>query len=143
MWTQPVSACRSRQDAVNSYESKRTMVSSLVRTDEHTFHEAGIRVEIVRRRPAGFRVRPYPAEIQVDTPDESLEVRNRGWVAAVGLKTFRISWCERPIDWTWKEKVSGRSERVYVRIGECYPAMTFTFTFAFIFVICHYRLPKP
>ena len=91
MWTEQVFPCRSWQDAVDSYESKRAMVSSLVRTDEHAFHKASIRVEIIRRRRAGFRVRPCPAESQVDLPDESLEVRNCGRVAAVRLNTMRIS----------------------------------------------------
>src|SRR5262249_52139308 len=136
MRTEQVLACRSRQDAVDSYESKRAMVSSLVRTNKHAFHKAGIRVEIVRRRCAGFGVCPYAAESQVDIPNESLEVRNCGWVAAVRLNTMRISVrCCRSIDRTWKEEVGGcrGRGRGYLRNWQWYPAMTF----AFIFLISH------
>ena len=62
MWTKQVLACRSRQDAVDSYEGESAVVPSLVRTDKHAFHKAGIRVEIVWRRHAGFGVRSHPAE---------------------------------------------------------------------------------
>lgn len=93
MRTEQVLSCRSRQDAVDSNEGERAPVPSLIRTDKRALHKAGIRVEFVRRRPAGFGVRSRPAESQVDLPDESFEVCNRRWVTAVRVRTMRVCGC--------------------------------------------------
>ncbi len=86
-------AQRARCDAVNSYESKRAVMRSLVRSDKRPFHESCVCVELIWGRHAGFGIRSRSAKGEVNLADKPFKIRNRGWVAPFGVRTCGIRRC--------------------------------------------------
>jgi hypothetical protein len=103
--TKLVPTCRSRQDAVDSYKGESAKVPSFIRAHKRALHEAGVRVEIVRRLRTSFEIRSGATEIQVHLSDESVEVRDRGRIPAVGMLAKGVSGYCSAFDRTREEKV--------------------------------------
>src|SRR5437867_11287372 len=60
--TKLITACRSRQDAVDSYEGERAGLRPLIRADNCHLHETGVRVDLVRGMLTGLKVGSGTAE---------------------------------------------------------------------------------
>src|SRR6266851_1432810 len=79
--------------AVDSYESEGAVVFLLIRSDEYSFHESRVGVEVERPSFTGFRICACSAEGEIDLTDNASKVGDRGRIAATGMCTSGI--CRR------------------------------------------------
>ena len=84
-----------RPQAVDSYESEGAVVFFLIGSDEYSFHESRVGVEVERTRFAGFRICACSAEGEIGLTDNASKVGDRGRIAATGMCTSGI--CRREV----------------------------------------------
>src|SRR5215472_3317827 len=90
-------AQRARQ-AVNSYEGQRALMSLLVGAKEVSVEEARIGVKGVGSSRASVGVSSSALEGEVHLAHHTLEVADRGRVAALGMRAERIGGNGRAVD---------------------------------------------
>ena len=91
--------------AVNSYESKGAVVFLLIRSDEYSFHESRVGMEVEYTRCTGFRICARSAEREIVT-DNASKMGDRGRVTAIGMCASRICREKRARHRTREEEVA-------------------------------------
>ena len=71
-----------RQQTVESYERKRTVVDVVVRTEKFSLHEPHVGMEPVLRGCARRRIRADAGQGEIGLADDAIEIENQRRIAA-------------------------------------------------------------
>src|SRR5258708_11089075 len=91
-------AQRARCDTVDSYKGESSVMSLLIRGDEVTFHESGVRVKRVSGFGAGLGIHGHSTEIKVYLANKSGKVRQSRRISPLRMYAGRVGWRRRAVN---------------------------------------------